>query len=74
MLHGKMTAGLQDIVKSNEIALDINVRMIDAVTHASLRRQVHHDIKLILLKQSIDRPLIRDIPLNKLIGYPLRFR
>lgn len=69
MLDRMLSAGFQDIIETYEIALDIYVRVIDAVSDAGLCCQIDHYLKLILFKQSIDRRLIRDITADKSVPH-----
>lgn len=60
-----MTAGLQNIVKPNDVALDIVIRMVDWVPHASLRRQIDYQSRLILGEYTHNSFLVRNIALRK---------
>ena len=44
--HAVMTTTLEDVAKSDKIALDICSRILNRVTHPSLGRQIHHNLGL----------------------------
>ena len=60
-----MTARLQNIVKPDQIAFHIRIRIGDAVAHARLRRQIYHDIRPMFQEDSTDKLLVRDISSDK---------
>ena len=53
-------AGLQNIVEADQVALDIDIRMIDRVTNACLSSQVHHNSGLVFGKYLIHQCLVCD--------------
>ena len=63
-----MAAGLQDVVKSDDIALDICVRIGDAVSYTGLCSQVYNDIGLVIPENSIDQGFIRQVALDKCVS------
>ena len=60
MLHLMMTASLQNIVESNQVTLDISIRIRDRISHASLSSQIHHHLWLMLLKELVHYRLVSD--------------
>ena len=58
MLHRMMAAGFQQIVEADDIAFDIDIRVIDGIPGARLGRKIYYNIKVILLKQRIYQNLI----------------
>ncbi len=46
-------ARLQDVVKANDVALDIDIRILDAVAHTRLSSKVYYNVKLIFFKQLV---------------------
>ena len=60
MLHLMMTASFQDIVESNQVALDISIRIRDRISHTSLGSQIHYHLWLMLLKEFIHHRLVSD--------------
>ena len=48
-----MPAPFQHIDEAFEIGVDIGVRMIDRMTHAGLRREMHHLGKAVCGKQTL---------------------
>ena len=55
MLHGMVSARLQDVVKAYDVALDVSVGVFDGVAHARLCGQVDHHIRLILGEELLHR-------------------
>ena len=64
-----MTARLQDIVKSDQIALDIGVGMGDGIAHARLRRKIDDESGTIGPEHAVERLPVGNISADKL---PLR--
>ena len=70
MLHAlltsvvRMSARLQHIIEANQIRLNIRIRIGDRVPDTCLRRQIHHNIRLIFGKYPIHRLLVSQIPFN----------
>ena len=62
-----MAAGFEDIVEANDVALDIDIGVIDAIAHTGLGGEVHHDVEAVLGEQLIYQCLIGDATLHKLI-------
>ena len=60
-----MAAGFKNIEEADDVGIDIRARMVNAVPHTSLCRQVDDNIRLILLKECRDRRLIRQVTLNE---------
>ena len=53
-----VAAGLEEIVEADEVALYIGIGVSDAVTHACLRREVDHNIYLVLGEHLLDECLV----------------
>lgn len=47
MVYRIISAGLQDIVEDDDIALDIDIRVIDRLAYAGLGGQVDDDVGLV---------------------------
>ena len=45
-----MAAGFEDVIKTNEIALYVRIRVGDGIPNTSLRRQIHNHCWLVFLK------------------------
>ena len=58
MLYWMMTACLQDVVESDEVALNITVGVGDAVAHSSLGSEVDDYIYLVVGKQLLNEVLV----------------
>jgi hypothetical protein len=71
MLHRIMTASFQNVIEANHVALDVGIRVGDGVANASLGTQIDHNIRVILLKNTVDKCLVRKIPLDKGIVFEL---
>ena len=67
MLHGMVPARLQDVVKPNDVALNVNVGVLDGVPHPRLSRQVDHNVKLILLEQAVHQLAVGNATLHEAI-------
>ena len=65
MLHGITAAGLQDVVEAHDVALDVGVRVLDAVAHSRLGREIHHDVEMVFGKKTVDEVAIGDGALYK---------
>ena len=58
VLYLVMAAGFKNIEEADDVGIDIRARMVNAVPHTSLCRQVDDNIRLILLKECRDRRFI----------------
>ena len=65
MLHGIMAAGFQNVIEANHVTLDVGVRVCNRVANASLSTQIDHNIRVILLKNAVDKCLVRKAALDK---------
>ena len=65
MLDLVTTARLEDVIKADDIRLDVDVGMVDAVPDACLRREIHDDVGLILFKNLRHQRLVGKIPSDK---------
>ena len=61
-----MTTGLEDIVESDKIGLNIGIGIGDGVAHAGLCRKVHNDSRLIPAEKIIDEVTVGDVAPDKL--------
>ena len=55
-----VAAGFEDVVETDQVALDVDVRVIDGVADAGLRRQVDDDGGLVYREYFVDQGLVRD--------------
>ena len=62
MLDRIVAAGLQNIVKSDDVRLDVGVRVGDRVADTRLGGKVYDDFGLVLRENVIDEQLVRNIP------------
>ena len=62
-----MPARLQDIVEPNDVALDIDIRILDAVAHPGLSGQVHYNVELLFREELVNKAFIGNISLDELV-------
>ena len=60
-----VAAGFQNIVETDQVALDVDVRMIDRVADAGLRSQIDYDGWLVYCKHFVDKGLVGNTSFNK---------
>ena len=48
-----MAASLKNVIKTNQIRLNISIRMRDGISHASLSGKIHHNGRAVLLEYII---------------------
>ena len=60
-----VTARLEDVVESDQVAFDVDVRMIDGVADAGLRREVYDDVGLVGVKNLIHKAFVGDAASDK---------
>ena len=64
MLHAlspiviRMSAGFENIVEADYVAVDVRVGISDRLTNTRLRSQIDDDVELIVLKQLVYQRLI----------------
>lgn len=63
-----MSAGLQDVVEPDHVALDVRIRVLDAIADTRLRGEVHDDIEVVFLKEAVDERLVGEVALDELVG------
>ena len=60
-----MTTGFEDVVEANDVALDIDIGVLDAITHTGLSSKVNHDIEFVLLEEAIHQCLVGNTSLDE---------
>ena len=60
-----VAAGFQDVVETDQVALNVDVRMINRVADAGLCGQINYDGRLVYCKYFVDKGLIGDTAFNK---------
>ena len=65
MLHRVMAAGFQNVIETNHITFDVSIRIRDGIANTSLRAQIDHNIRMVLLKNTVDECLVRKAALDK---------
>ena len=71
MLHGIMTAGFQNVIEANHVALDVSIRVSDGVTNTSLGTKIHNNIRVVLLEDVVDETLVRKVSLDECVASKL---
>ena len=66
----RVPARLQDVVEPDHIALDVRIRVLDAIPDPRLRREVHDDIEVVFLEEAVDEGLVGKVALDELVGVP----
>lgn len=57
----RMAAGFQNVIKANQVCLHIGIGVRNGIPNTCLRTKVHHNFRLILLKNRFDHSLISQI-------------
>ena len=65
MLDFVMAASLKDVIESYKVALDVGIRICDAITDTSLSREIDNHREVILFKKFIDRRFICNVCLDE---------
>ena len=70
MFHRRfgMPAGFQNIIETNQVTLNVCIRIGDGISYARLRCEVYNDRRLVIRKEAIDYSAVRQISLDKMIG------
>ena len=63
-----MPAGLQDVVEPDHVALDVRIRVLDAIADTGLSGQVHDDVEVVFLEEAVDEGLVGEVALDELVG------
>ena len=66
----RVPAGLQDVVEADHVALDIGIRVLDAVADTCLCGQVHDDVEVVFLEEAFDEGFVGEVALDELVGMP----
>ena len=70
MLHAvaavtRMPAGLQNVVETDEVGLDVGIRICNGIPDPCLRGKIYHKLRLLLIKKRLHRLCIRNVPAYK---------
>ena len=68
VLYRMMPAGLQDVVESDHVALDIGIRVLDAIANTGLSGKVHHDVEMVFLEEAVDESLVGEVAFDELVA------
>ena len=71
VLDRMMPAGLQDVVEPDHVALDVRVRVLNAIADTGLSGKVHDDVEVVFLEEAVDESLVGEVAFDKLVGMPL---
>ena len=66
MLDAVVAATLEDVAKTNQVALDVNRWVFDRIAHPCLGRQIHHLAGFVLQESCFHRRLVFQISFNQL--------
>ena len=66
MLQPEVPAGLEDVQEPDQVALQIRIRVRDAVPHSRLRGKVYDLVELLRREQPVDRLLVGQVHLPDL--------
>lgn len=62
MLHRVIVAcSLEEVVEADQVRVDIDIRVVDAVAHAGLRGEIDEDVKAVGRKELVDERLVCDV-------------
>ena len=67
VLYGVMPTSFENIVETNDVALNIHIRVINAITYSCLSCEVHDNVKLVFLEQFVDQFAICYATLDEMI-------
>ena len=56
-----MAAGFEDVVETDEVALDVGIGVGDAVADAGLGGEVHHNLRMIFGEDAVDEGAVGDV-------------
>ena len=65
MLDGIVTASFEDIIKTDNIRINVGVWVINTITNSSLGSEVHDDVRLIFLEGFVDEFFVGKIAFDK---------
>ena len=54
MLHRMVPAGLKDVVKTKDVALNVGIGVLDAVAYTRLGGEIDHDVEMVFVKKAIN--------------------
>ena len=60
-----VAACFQDVVETDEVALDVGIRVRDGIADTGLGGEVHDDGKVVFLEQAVDCSLVGEVRLDK---------
>ena len=66
----RVPAGLQDVVEPDHVALDVGIRVLDAIPDTRLSSKVHDDVKVVFLEEAVNEGLVGEVALDELVGVP----
>ena len=68
VLNTTLTASLEDVVEAEDVAVDVGIRISDAVANAGLGGEVHDNLGFVLFKDAIDGSLVSNVSFKEVIG------
>ncbi len=67
----RVPTSFQDVVEPDHVALDIGIRVFDAIADARLSGEVYDDVEVVLVEEVVYKGLIGEVALDELVGMPL---
>ena len=68
VLDTTLTASLEDVVEAEDVAVDVGIRISDAVAYTGLGGEVHDNLRLVLFKDTIDGSLVSNVSFKEVVG------
>ena len=68
MLDTTLTASLEDVVEAEDVAVDVGIRIGDAVANTGLGGEIHDDLGFVLFKDTLDGSLVSNVSFKEVIG------
>jgi len=70
MLDRVVPAGFEDVVETDDVALYVDVGVVDAVAHAGLGGEIDHHVELVFLEQLVDEVSVCNRSFDESVVHP----
>ena len=67
MFYRMASTGLKDVVEADDVALDVDIGVFDAIAYTCLGGKVNNNIELILCKKLVNQFTVSDVALDELV-------